>query len=126
MDGSPPFVIYRESYFVEAKPLDLVAPAVASQKIIIIFRCIAEAGQIFAKDQYHIGTHFLGFVHKLQLVKASSSSFIVAGDNDLLLLYSERQGPPTWILLFEDGGIEAISLKQSVAKEGGRVLSHEP
>lgn len=67
-------------------------------------------------------------MHELQLVNASSSSFIITSDNDLLLLYSERQELPTWILLFEDSGIEAIQSKQSAWEQRHLVLhtDHSP
>lgn len=61
-------------------------------------------------------------MHKLELVKASPASFVVAGDNDLFLLYGEWQKLPTWVLLFEYSGVEAICTVQVSIEEGAAPL----
>jgi len=47
---------------------------------------VSEACQVLSKNDDHIRAFSLGFFHKLKLIKTPSASFIVASDNDLLLL----------------------------------------
>ena len=63
----------------------------ASQEIIIIFRCITEASEILAQHYNDIRAFLPSLTDELQLVEASLTSFIIASNNDLFLLYCQRQ-----------------------------------
>lgn len=44
-------------------------------------------------------------------MKAPSSGFIIASDNNLLLLNCQGQKTKTWISLFEDCGVETVIIE---------------
>ncbi len=79
------------THFIESKSLYLLAPRIASQEIVVVFGSISEARQILAEHYDNLRAHLPGLLDRLQLVQASAAGFIVARDNDVLLLYCEWQ-----------------------------------
>lgn len=93
---------------VKAKPFNLRTPQKAAQISVQALGGIAKLGQIFAQDDDDVWTNLLGFLDELELPQAAPPGFIVAGDDDLLLLDGQRQRLERRVLCLQYGCIEAI------------------
>ena len=122
--------LLRVTYLVEAKALDLLVPGECLEEAVQLLGGISEAGEVLTKHDDYIGANFLCLFDQLQLVESlvlvstgliwlvgvkqtttstySSSRLIIAGDDNLFLLHSQRQRAQLWILILEHGSIEAI------------------
>ena len=102
-------------YFIKSQPLHLAAPCKRLQEAVQIFRSIPESRQVFAYHNDDVRAHFLCFADELQLVQASTTSFIIAGYNDLFLLDRQRQRLERRILILDYGSIETVIVLPAAA-----------
>jgi hypothetical protein len=101
--------------FIKSQPLHLVAPRKLLQEAVQIFRSIPESSQVFAQHNDDVRADFLCFADELQLVQASTASFIIAGYNDLFLLDRQRQRLERGILILDYGCIETVIVLPAAA-----------
>lgn len=96
------------AHFIKAKPFYFGAPDIAPDEPIKLLRSITEAREIFAQGNDTVWTLLLRIFYKLQLVKASSTRFIIAGDYDLFLLDGEWQVTKLRVFSLEYTCVEAV------------------
>ena len=111
----PELMVKHIPDFIKSQPFHLAAPGKLLQEAVQIFRSISESSQVFAYHNDDVRADFLCFADELQLVQASTASFIVAGYNDLFLLDRQRQRLERGILILDYGCIETIIVLPAAA-----------
>jgi len=115
-----------QTYLIKTEPLHFVTPRELLQEIVEVLARIPKPTDVFSEDDDDFWTQALSFGDQLQLVQATSSGLIVAGDDDVFLLNGQRQGLEGWVLRLEDRGVETVVvLTASVSAEAVKTSGYE-
>ena len=93
---------------IKPKPFHLPIPGMSLEHAIKPLAHVPERAQVFPVDDDQLGTRFLSGRYLRELGNAAGTSDVVACRQNTLLPNAQRKGLECGVLIFKDGGVEAV------------------